>query len=155
MEFPAITLCNMSPRSRKKIGKHSKIDNFWKSMSAFSATAKSINWSDPEYEDLGFFKPRIKADVLKESIELKTFVKFAMFDLHSLDIEESFDLKLSVFGLCYTWNRKGTAQTLRKGLMNNLQMILNITAADNTWSFDVAGGVKVSFGDCSYLWNLF
>jgi len=108
MEFPAITVCNLNPLNKSVIKNDPRIDNHFLSLGPLDMYANSTNWSDPFYEQEGFYQNRTMDDILKENKDvLGYFLYSAYFDMNVINISEHFTATISPLGPCAT-SKPGT-----------------------------------------------
>lgn len=68
MQLPAITFCNMSPYNRSKVAKDPIDVEYLLAIFRLSSFVGPINWSDPYFQDNGYFRPRTNSDIKYESL---------------------------------------------------------------------------------------
>lgn len=144
LTFPAITVCNLSPRKKSSFNNDTKSVNFQMSTSPLYIFSKAINWSDPYYEKEGYFKTRTLDDLLEESKNLSSFLYYVVFDNIFPYKPTLFKPVLTEMGVCLRANMDGTLVTSKHGAMFNLHMYLNVMTYEDFYSVSMSSGVKVN-----------
>ncbi|KAJ8301857.1 hypothetical protein KUTeg_020844 [Tegillarca granosa] len=73
LPFPAVTICNLSPYNKSKMNLDEKSQNFYVAFDPrLSKFASPINWSDPYYEENGFFEPESKRYLVNNPLEVES-----------------------------------------------------------------------------------
>ena len=93
VKFPAVTICNLNNLNKSAILDDVRVANFYKIVNPIiqiRQSAKTINWSDPFYEDQHFFKEMSIDDLVKESKDIYKAIHEASFYNKILNIRESF-----------------------------------------------------------------
>ena len=142
MNFPAVTICSTSPRSKKRAITNSRKDNYWMNFGRFLYLAEPINWSEPEYEAEGYFKSRTEKDIFNEAIQVEDLLMHCSFEGN--DCFNEFQPVIMGSGVCYTFNRDGKFSTKFSDPAMNLKLLINVNEDDMTWSFYEASGIMVS-----------
>ena len=115
MEFPTITVCNLNPLNKSVMKNDHRIDNYFLSLGPLDMYANSTNWSDPYYEQEGFYQNRTMDDILKDNKDvLGYFLYLAYFDMNVINISEHFTATISPHGPCVT-SKPGTIRTMEDG----------------------------------------
>jgi len=110
---------------------------------------KDVNWTDPFYQQEGFFENRTVTDMLKESKSLyQGFLNIAMFDQipvgHKKEAQmDYFSVTLTQNGPCLTSNINKTLKTSKTGSGFNLLVWLNVQSDNNYFSTWLGEGIKV------------
>ena len=146
MNFPAVTICSTSPLSKKRAITNSRRDNYWMSCSAALDFSQPINWSEPEYEEEGYFEPREEEDILNEAIQIEELFLSCMFEGKLLNCSLVFHPVITAVGVCYTFNKDGKMSTTFSSPVENLFLLVNVNEDDMTWSLQTGSGIMVSCG---------
>jgi hypothetical protein len=148
--FPAVTICNLSPLSATKLSAEDQKFLLWLLNAAFAARpemkhlATPTNWSDPYYEQNGFFDPMTDDTFGEYAMDLEKFIHLGMFDGQIFNVTRSFRRRSTHYGPCYTFNADGQLRTRLTGEQDNLMVAINIHQSDYTLSgIVVAAGIKV------------
>ena len=145
MEFPAVTICSTSPLSKKRAMTNSRRDNYWMSCSAMYGSAKPINWSEPEYEAEGYFKPRTEEEIFNEAVQIKDMIFGCAYEGKPFNCSYYFHPVITEAGVCYTFNKDGKLSTTFSSPIENLILYINVKEDDMTWSLQPGSGVMVSY----------
>lgn len=142
LQFPAVTICNMSPRKSIAFPSDEKTTNLYMRTSAFYWGTHEVNWSDPFYAEGRYFEPITLDDIHSESKDMKEFLNFIMFN----GIEYSYNELTTVYtdmGLCKRFNANGTIYTSMYGALYNLHLYINVMTYFDYFSHLCSSGVKV------------
>jgi hypothetical protein len=156
--FPAITICNLSPRNKSKFNDDPRTDNYYIGISElfhFQLNI-SVNWSDPFYVEEGYFKNRTLNDLSSESKNMDVFLAQYRFDLQPEKIE--FVSVATELGICLRGNSERPISTKLYGGLYNLHAYLDLSLEDDYFSNSyMSSGIKVStiYILCCHLCKLF
>jgi hypothetical protein len=146
MEFPAITVCNLNPLNKNVMKNDPRIDNYFLSLGPLDAYANSTNWSDPFYEQEGFYQNRTIDDILNENKDvLGYFLYLAYFDMNVIDISEHFTATISRHGPCVTSIPGTTLKTKNNGGRFNLVLWFNVDRANDYYGRHFGEGLLVNY----------
>lgn len=142
IQFPAVTFCNMSPYNKSKVAPDPRDSTYHMAISPLSSIVGPVNWSDPYYQDNGYFRSRTNSDIKYETLDKSRMILMVMFDQKDVigDLEE----KVTRYGMCYTWNADGSATTTSTGNAMNFVALLNMNSDQNYQSIDSSKGLKVN-----------
>lgn len=142
IQFPAVTFCNMSPYNKSKVAPDPRDSTYHMAISPLSSIVGPVNWSDPYYQDNGYFRSRTNSDIKYETLDKSRMILMVMFDQKDVigDLEE----KVTRYGMCYTWNADGSASTTSTGNAMNFVALLNMNSDQNYQSIDSSKGLKVN-----------
>lgn len=143
LDFPAITLCNLSPFNKSKVQSSEKDMNYGLSLSRFNSFAQAINWSDPFYKENGYFEPVTYQTLRNFSMELSEVLRLCMFDFVGYNCSQLFEYSFTILGPCYTFNQDGRFKTTMKGGTYNLNIEAFIDQRNYYFSFTMGSGIKV------------
>ena len=160
VKFPAVTICNLSNLNKSAILDDVRVANFYKMVNPIiqiRQSAKTINWSDPFYEDQHFFKEMSIDDLVKESKDIYKTIHEASFDNKILNIRESFTLKLTKDGICFTFNPVEMPTTSYIGSYFNLKMTIFVDYNNSYYGRWLGEGIKVGLVTpwCFYLYLIY
>ena len=125
------------------------------STSALFNLSKPINWSEPEYEAEGYFKPRVEEDFFNEAIPIKDLIFACVYEGKPFDCSYGFHPIITEAGVCYTFNKDGKLSTTFSSPIENLFISINVNEEDMTWSLQLGIGVMVSCEALSLLHILY
>ncbi|KAJ8301855.1 hypothetical protein KUTeg_020842 [Tegillarca granosa] len=151
LDFPAVTICNLSPFNKSKISFDEKIQNYFMSLDPYlSQNAKPINWSDPYYSLNGFFEPESREYLMNiVSMELLTFLYFCLFDNQYKPCNVFFKPVFTHMGPCFTFNHDGMIKTSMNGGGYNLEVEAFIDQTNYFYGIlsasSAGSGVKYSY----------
>lgn len=157
VKFPAVTICNLSNLNKSAILDDARVANFYKMVNPIMQIRKSattINWSDPFYEDQHFFKEMSIDDLVRESKDIYKTIREASFDNKVLNVRESFTLKLTTDGICFTFNPVEMPTTSYIGSYFNLYMTIFVDYNNSYYGRWLGEGIKVGLVTpcCFYLY---
>lgn len=69
-------------------------------ISRLSSFVGPINWSDPYFQDNGYFRPRTNSDIKYESLNPFGVIKEVLFD--KVDVTGDVEEKVTRYRMCYT-----------------------------------------------------
>ena len=147
LTFPAITVCNLSPRKYSSFSNNTKSKNFQMSYSTMRIYSTPINWSDPYYQNEGYFRKRTQHDIYSESKNRSTFLYYVMFDnipQGSMYRQTLFKPVITDMGVCLRANTDGKLVTSMHGALFNLHLQINVLAKEDYFSISFSSGVKVN-----------
>ena len=154
IEFPSVTVCNLNSLNKSAIKNDSRIDNYYFNISPFRGLANiTTNWSDPIYEQEGFYLNRTLEDVMtdeKNIIDPGGFLVYATFHLSYLDVRKYFKVKLTYMGPCLTSNPDMKIKTNHVGSVFHLTLMLDLDSANNYYGSSYGEGLQV-FVSCFFL----
>lgn len=145
IDFPAVTICNLSPYNKSKMNSDDKMQNYFMSIDPYlSSLATPINWSDPYYRENGFFEPDSREYWMNGSMELLTFLEKCIFDNQEKPCDVYFKPVFTPMGPCFTFNHDGMVNTSMSGAGYNLVVEAFIDQMNYFYGISSAGsGVKV------------
>ncbi|CAC5405536.1 ASIC5 [Mytilus coruscus] len=147
LSFPAVTICNLSPRSSQGIKKDAKTNNLYMATSALFMYSQNINWSDPFYEQEGYFAATTKKDVYTSSKNVWESVYYSLFDNNHVQQKDGFSPVYTDIGLCLRFNSDGSQYTTMYGAMFNLQLHVNVMTYFDYFSHSLSSGVKACWNE--------
>lgn len=143
LEFPAITICNLSTRNKSQFSNDTRTSYYYFRLSAISPGSEPVNWTDPFYLTEGYFQERTMDDLYSESKSVSRFVQYHTFDLK--DRALSITPVATDLGLCIRANVNNTQSTRLSGGLYNFQMYLDLFLDDDYYANSyLSSGVKVS-----------
>jgi hypothetical protein len=132
MEFPAITVCILNPLNKSVMKNDLRIDNYFLSLGPLYMYANSTNWSDPFYEQEGFYQNRTIDDILKEIKNgVGSFLYLAYLDMNVINIREHFTSIISPDGPCVASKPGTIVKTKNNGGRFNLVLWFNVDRAND------------------------
>ncbi|KAK3099510.1 hypothetical protein FSP39_005539 [Pinctada imbricata] len=152
LPFPAVTICNSNRKNYSKMHKDDRLNNFWMSVGRVPFLAKDINWSDPFYEERGFFEPQSVENITEETMDLKNFIILSSFDDK---YRLKFDPLITEEGFCYTFNNDGETTTSNFGALNNLLLMIDINQEHYGPGQDLTAGIKVVLHDADEIPDIY
>jgi hypothetical protein len=141
LKFPAVTICNLSPLNKSAVKNDSRIDNYYLSVSIMKQFAEPINWTDPFYEEEGFFKNRSMEEAL--AVYKNDFTLYFIFDTKLLDLDKFTSASITQSGPCLTFNHDGILATTYTGSKFNLMLWIDVHVKDSYFGESFGDGVKV------------
>lgn len=117
------------------------------SYSTMNIYSTPINWSDPYYQNEGYFKERTQHDIFSESKNLSAFVYYVMFDnipQGSVYRQTLFKPVITDMGICLRANTDGKLVTSKHGALFNLHLHIDVLAKEDYFSISLSSGVKVN-----------
>ena len=150
MTFPAITICNLSPRNKSRLPNQAR-DDYWRD--TLLGIGTSINWTDPRYQTEEYYRQRTTTDVCDESMQLQSMCISGQFLGEDINVSNDFTQFISTSGLCYTWNKHGTAKTNIPGVFKSFDLMWNVNLQHYAWAMDSSVGVRVIFDSNNYILN--
>lgn len=142
LEFPVITLCNLSPRKKSAISEDNRTENYYLGLSSLNYSMKSINWTDPFYTTEGYFLERTMEDLYNESKDMMTLLSYHTFDLKVRHM--NFTTVATDLGLCLRGNFHNSLSTKLSGGLYNLQFYLDLNLSEDYYAFShLSSGLKV------------
>ncbi|KAK3101611.1 hypothetical protein FSP39_004840, partial [Pinctada imbricata] len=145
VQFPAVTICNLCWRNGTKIGNSTQYRDYLSSLDDYSFHGRRPNWSDPWYEEKGFFnETNMREIVLNQAMDVSKFFFHCVFDNDfSLDCKKIFVPMITHEGICYTFNGNGKRKTTFGGSNYNLHLYVDINTDEHTWSSALGDGIQV------------
>ena len=146
LAFPAVTVCNLSPRKRSAFSNDTKTTNLYMRTSGMYIFSQSINWTDPFYAEKGYFEEQTMETISNESKNLWEFLYIAGFDNHFYgypEIQKLFKPVLTDMGLCLRANEDGNMDTSMHGALFNMHLYINVKTYEDYFSHSISSGVKV------------
>ncbi|XP_062609173.1 acid-sensing ion channel 1C-like [Saccostrea cucullata] len=147
IQFPAVTFCNLSPFNRSKVASDPRDEVYHLSLSRLNNLVDEINWTDPYYQNNGYFAPRTFNDVANETLEINSVVKYITFDGKGVNLKHDLTEKVASNGMCYTWNSNGSVTTSSTGSSFNFIALLSVNNDQNYQNTDCSNGFKVAVHD--------
>ncbi|XP_076109252.1 acid-sensing ion channel 1-like [Mytilus galloprovincialis] len=151
IEFPAVTICNLNSLSKSLVLNDSRVDNYYLSIGPREIfdLHKRFNWSDPFYEQNGFFRNRTVKEILSKHKRLHYgLCNSFMFDQTLYwDLEEYFSVKLTPNGPCLTSNKTKIFKTSYTGSAYNFVMWLNVDHENSYFGQWLGEGVQFTVHD--------
>ncbi|VDI31228.1 Hypothetical predicted protein [Mytilus galloprovincialis] len=151
IEFPSVTVCNLNSLNKSAIKNDPRIDNYYFSISPFRGLLNiTTNWSDPIYEQEGFYLNRTLEDVMtdeKHIIDPGGFLVYAIFHLSYLDVRKYFKVKLTYMGPCLTSNPDMKIKTNHAGSDFHLTLMLDLDNANNYYGRSFGEGLQFQVHD--------
>ncbi|XP_052719382.1 acid-sensing ion channel 4-like [Crassostrea angulata] len=135
----------MSPYNRSKVAKDPRDVEYVLAISRLSSFVGPINWSDPYFQDNGYFRPRTNSDIKYESLNPFGVIREVLFD--KVDVTGDVEEKVTRYGMCYTWNADGSVTTTSTGNSMNFVAFLNVNNDQNYQSIDCSKGLKAAVHD--------
>ncbi|XP_071134249.1 acid-sensing ion channel 5-like [Mytilus edulis] len=146
IEFPSVTICNLNSLNKSAIKNDSRIDNYYSNVSPFRGFSNiTTNWSDPIYDQEGFYLNRTLEDVMtdeKNILDPGGFLVYATFHLSYLDVRKYFKVKLSHMGPCLTSNPDMKIKTNHVGSVFHLTLMLDLDSANNYYGSSYGEGLQ-------------
>ncbi|CAC5373002.1 unnamed protein product [Mytilus coruscus] len=147
IEFPTVTVCNLNSINKSAIKNDSRIDNYYFSVSPLSLHFPNMptNWSDPIFEQEGFYLNRTLEDVMtdhKKVLDPGGLLVSAMFDFTSLDVKEYFQVKLYPNKACFTSNPQMKIKTRHEGSAFHMSLMLDLDTANNYYGTSFGEGLQ-------------
>jgi hypothetical protein len=148
LQFPAVTICNLSPYNKSRIPMDPRRDKYVQDM----ANHVPVNWSDPVLRDLGFFEPITPEMMMNATMRRSLSIRWGSFDTVGYNVSDIFEYTRAYRGLCYTFNSDGHVHTRFSGSTYNLFISMWIDQ-DNYINLteDLSAGIKVS--QTNYMYN--
>jgi hypothetical protein len=103
--------------------------------------AEPINWTDPFYEEEGFFKNRSMEEAL--AVYKNDFTLYFIFDAKLLDLDKFTSASITQSGPCLTFNHDGILATTYTGSKFNLMLWIDVHVKDSYFGESFGDGVKV------------
>ncbi|XP_063427630.1 acid-sensing ion channel 5-like [Mytilus trossulus] len=147
LPFPAITICNLSPRSNQVPKTDDKTNNLYMTTSALHMYSNDISWDDPFYAKEGYFEATTKEDLITRSKDVWQLVFASVFDNKGLQMKDSFVSVYTDMGLCLRFNANGSQYTTMYGAMFNLHLYVDVMTLFDYFSYSFSSGVKVAVHD--------
>ena len=146
MEFPAITVCILNPLSKSVMKNDPRIDNYFLSLGPLYMYANSTNWSDPFYEQEGFYQNRTIDDILKEIKNgVGSFLYLAYLDMNVINIREHFTSIISPHGPCVASKLGTIVKTKNNGGRFNLVLWFNVDRVNDYYGRYFGEGLLVNY----------
>ncbi|KAJ8300090.1 hypothetical protein KUTeg_021609, partial [Tegillarca granosa] len=144
LNFPAVTICNLSPSNRSKMKlDNEKALNYYTAMFNIHYRSEGVNWSDPYYEENGYFEPESVEYMMNNiSMELDEFIQFCMFNNLFQRCSDIFKPRFTSFGSCYVFNHDGQMKTGMKGERYNLILEIIIDQKNYFYGLSHGSGIK-------------
>ncbi|CAC5373004.1 unnamed protein product [Mytilus coruscus] len=146
IEFPSVTVCNLNSLNKSAIKNYLEIDNYYSSISPFATYSNvATNWSDPIFEQEGFYLDRTLEDVMTDQkyiLDPDGLLVYASFHLSSLDIKKYFKVKLTPNGACFTSNPDMKIKTNHVGSVFHLTLLLDLDSANNYYGSSYGEGLQ-------------
>ncbi|CAC5378855.1 unnamed protein product [Mytilus coruscus] len=151
IEFPAVTICNLNSLSKSLVLNDSRVENYYLSIGPreIFGLYNEFNWSDPFYEQNGFFRNRTVEDILLEhkGLHFGLFNSFMFDQTAYLDSEEYFSVELKPNGPCLTSNKTKIFKTSYTGSEYNFVMWLNVDRENSYFGQWLGEGVQFTVHD--------
>ncbi|CAG2190227.1 unnamed protein product [Mytilus edulis] len=155
IEFPAVTICNLNSLSKSSVLNDSRVDNYYLSIGPREIHEvqmyNEFNWSDPFYEQYGFFSERKMEDILLEHKPLhQGLFNIFVFDQTIFKLQDSkeyFSVELKPNGPCLTSNKTKIFKTSYTGSDYNFVMWLNVDREDSYFGQSLGEGVQFTVHD--------
>ncbi|CAC5373006.1 unnamed protein product [Mytilus coruscus] len=146
IEFPSVTVCDLNSLNKSAIKNDSRIDNYYFNISPFGIYSNvTTNWSDPIFEQEGFYLNRTLEDVMtdqKHILDPGGILLSASFHLSSLDIKKYFKVKLTPGGACFTSNPDMKIKTNYVGSLLHLTLTIDLDSANNYYGRSYGEGLQ-------------
>ena len=155
IEFPTVTVCNLNSLNKSAIRNDSRIENYYLIVSPLSVYLPniSINWSDPIFEQEGFYLNRTFEDVMNEQkkvLDPGGLLVSASFDFSPLDVKEYFQIKLYPNRACFTSNPHMKIKSKHEGSEFHMTLMLDLDTANNYYGISYGEGLQVICFFCTY-----
>ncbi|XP_063404589.1 acid-sensing ion channel 4-B-like [Mytilus trossulus] len=154
IEFPTVTVCNLNSLNKSAISNDSRIENYYSSVSLVSVhfPSKPINWSDPIFEQEGFYLNRTLEDVMidqKKVLDPGGLLVSANFDFSPLDVKKYFQIKLYPNRACFTSNPNMKIKSKHEGSEFHMTLMLDLDTANNYYGTTYGEGLQFIVHDAN------
>ncbi|VDH96330.1 acid-sensing ion channel, other [Mytilus galloprovincialis] len=154
IEFPTVTVCNLNSLNKSAIRNDSRIENYYLIVSPLSVYLPniSINWSDPIFEQEGFYLNRTFEDVMNEQkkvLDPGGLLVSASFDFSPLDVKEYFQIKLYPNRASFTSNPHMKIKSKHEGSEFHMTLMLDLDTANNYYGISYGEGLQFIVHDAN------
>lgn len=150
LPFPAVTLCNLNPIDKTKMGDFEKVKSYFLAFTSLHFPPNQpLNWSNPDLKP--FTYPMNESWFRSVSPDLSSMLFMCAWEGRRLKppCSQNFSEHFTDMGICYTFNdanqtrRYGPLYTSHTGSMTGLVLYLYINESTYIYNPEMATGVKI------------
>ncbi|VDH91064.1 Hypothetical predicted protein [Mytilus galloprovincialis] len=148
MNYPAVTICNMSPLKRTSINASAVMTTHLLHSSRLGVVLPHLNYSSPAFAELN--DPVPEDWLNKSSFDLEDMFHYCVNERHLVPCKDILIPKITQWGKCFTFNnyQKVATNGIVKGSMTGsttaLTFYIDVKQDEYVYNTNLAAGVKVS-----------
>ncbi|XP_071127326.1 acid-sensing ion channel 2-like [Mytilus edulis] len=151
MNYPAVTICNMSPLKRTSINASAVMTTHLLHSSRLGVVLPHLNYSSPAFAELN--DPVPEDWLNKSSFDLEDMFHYCVNERHLVPCKDILIPKITQWGKCFTFNnyQKVATNGIVKGSMTGsttaLTFYIDVKQDEYVYSTNLAAGVKIVLHD--------